>query len=107
LPWIIVISLYSGQRIGAILNLHWDRIDLKNKLINWQYKKTTKKRRIKQPMPDEVALFLTYLKKYGSGYLFERAGKPMEDIGQGLDKALKIVNIKNVTPHTLKHTAIT
>lgn len=108
LPWFILISLYSGQRKMAVLNLTWDRVDLQRGLINWQYGKETNKRRPKQPMPDELKMFLGYLSRYGTrGFVLNRGGKGIQDIRRGLSAALKRANIDGCTPHTLKHTAIT
>jgi integrase len=108
LPWFILISLYSGQRKQAVLSLTWDRVDLDNGTIDWQYGRETKKRRIRQPMPDELKMFLKYLSRYGTdGYVLNIKGRKIGDIRKGLEAALTNAKINNATPHTLKHTAIT
>lgn len=108
LPWFILISLYSGQRKGAVLNLTWDRVDLERGLINWEYTKASKKRRPIQPMPDELRMFLGYLSGYGTdGPVLKLAGRKIKDIKRGFKSAMDAAGIKNASPHTLKHTAIT
>lgn len=108
LPWFILISLYSGQRKGAVLNLTWDRVDLENGKINWQYGIRTNKRRPKQPMPDELKMFLRYISRYGTrGFVLHKDGEKLGEIKKALSGALKRAKIKDVTPHTLRHTAVT
>lgn len=108
LPWFIIISLYTGQRKQAVLNLTWDRVDLDNGKINWQYGRATNKRRPRQPMPDELKMFLHYLQRYGThGFVLSINGSNIGDIRKSLSTALKLAGIEGVTPHTLKHTAIT
>lgn len=108
LQWFIILSLYSGQRKQAVLNLTWDRVDLQNGKINWQYGKKTNKRRPVQPMPDELKMFLRYLRCYGTqGFVLHIDGAQIGEIKKSLSTALKRAGIENATPHTLKHTALT
>lgn len=105
--WFIFLSLHTAQREGAVLNLHWDRIDLERGKINWQYGKKTNKRRPKQPMTDEIKSLMRYLARYGNGYALHRDGRPMQKIYRGVEAAYKRAGIEGASPHTLKHTAIT
>lgn len=108
LQWFIVLSLYSGQRKQAVLNLTWDRVDLKHGKINWQYGQRTNKRRPLQPMPDEIRMFLRLLSRYGTrGFVLNNDGKKIGDIKKSLSTALKRAKIKGASSHTLKHTGIT
>lgn len=108
LPWFILLSLYSGQRMRAILNLTWDRVDLDRGLINWQYGRSTNKRRPHQPMPDELRMFLWYLKKYGTtGYVLNNHGAPVICLKEGFKTSVERAGIPHASPHTLKHTSIT
>lgn len=108
LPWFILLSLYSGQRKQAVLNLTWDRVDLDKGLINWQYGKRTNKRRPRQPMPDELKMYLRYLSQYGTrGFVLHIDGRQIGDIKKSLSTALKQAGITKASSHTLKHTSIT
>lgn len=108
LPWFILLSLYSGQRKKAVLNLTWDRVDLENGRINWQYGIRTNKRRPHQPMPDELKMFLRYLTAYGTrGFVLHIDGERIGDIKKSLSTALKRAGIEGASAHTLKHTALT
>lgn len=108
LPWFILLSLYSGQRRGAVLGLTWDRVDLERGTINWQYGKKTNKRRPMQPMPDELWMFMRYLSRHGTqGHVLTYRGMKMGRVNRSLSTALKLAGIDGVSPHTLKHTAIT
>lgn len=109
LPWFILISLYTGQRLRSVLNLTWDRVDLENGTINWQYGRATNKRRPKQPMPDELKMFLRYLKRRGTknGYVLHIDQEPIKNIKRGLKTSMRNAGIENASAHTLKHTALT
>lgn len=109
LPWFIVISLYSGQRKQAVLSLTWDRVNLETGKINWEYGRTTNKRRPMQPMPYELWMFLRYLSAYGKpgGYVLHIDQAKIGDVRTGLRYALKEAKISRASAHTLKHTALT
>ena len=108
LPWFIVLSLYSGQRKEAVLALTWDRVDLERGLIDWQYGKRTNKRRPMQPMPDELKLFLRLIqRRKANGLVLSYKGCKIDRVTRSLATALRGTKIKDVTPHTLKHTALT
>lgn len=108
LPWFILLSLYSGQRMRAVLNLTWDRVDLERGLINWQYGRATNKRRPRQPMPDELKMFLRFLHKYAThGYVLHKNGRQVLSVKNGFKASVDAAKIVHASPHTLKHTAIT
>lgn len=109
LAWFIILSLYSGQRKSAVLNLTWDRVDLDNGKINWQYGKKTNKRRPNQPMPDALRMFMRYLSRYSTaqGYVLHRDGHRIGRVTKSLATALKTAKIEKASTHTLKHTALT
>lgn len=107
LRWFILLSLYSGQRRDAVLKLTWDRVDLERGTINWQYGKKTNKRRPRQPMSDALWSFMRYLQSYGNHYVLHRNGEVLGRVNKGLGVAYSEAKIKDASPHTLKHTAIT
>ncbi len=131
-----VLSVYSGARIGEVLGLSWDDIDLKNSIIHIRHSlnlnrterkyelgptKTGKCRDI--PILPEVIAVLKWHKvkqaeeklQIGKGYnmsnmLFcDCAGSYLKSatVRDELRKVIALLNIgKNVTPHTLRHTFV-
>lgn len=124
LPLFILIALYTGARKEAILSLRWPQVDLENRRINFAkpgVRKTTKGR-ARIPIPDRLMPFLRYARKRGSdtGFVIHDKGAPIKDIGgawtgtknaDGKDvqpgsfgNACKRAGLKDVSPHTLRHT---
>ncbi|OUS19120.1 hypothetical protein A9Q95_15875 [Rhodobacterales bacterium 59_46_T64] len=72
----------------------------------------TKKRREPHRIPGKIMLALERWERLfpEQEYLVEHPrspGRPVGDIGQALDGACKRLGIERITPHGLKHTAIT
>ncbi len=111
LPLFILIALYTGRRAEAILSLRWSKIDLKAKTINFEIegRAPTKKRRGICRIADELLPHLEEAKRRGSdlGPVLHIGGRPIKSINKGFAAACRRADIENVTPHTLKHTAIT
>jgi integrase len=58
-------------------------------------------------MSDAFRSFMLYLGRYGNHYVLHRNGEPLKRLNKGLGVAYEQANIKDASPHTLKHTAIT
>ncbi len=126
----ILISIATAARKEAVLSLKWDQVyiprpeDLPKDVRLMDYK-TAKvngnatinfgegrgnKRRPKMPVGNNW-LLMNYLVFGGAKdqpYVISYRGKPVKDIKNGLAKVVGEAGIKKkVTPHTLKHTAIT
>jgi integrase len=111
MPLFIFIGLYTGRRKEAILSLRWPQIDLDAKLIDFEIagRSRTKKRRGRIPIPDRLLPHLIRARRRGSdlGPVLHINGKPIGNIKKGFTAACRRAGIDGVTPHTLKHTAIT
>lgn len=111
LTWFIVLSYYSGQRKEAVLSHTWDQIDLKGGIIDWQPagRAQTNKRRPKQPMDCRIRLFYKLLARRGTdnGYVLHRNQKQIKDIKKSFAGAVRRAGLRHMTPHILRHTAIT
>lgn len=113
LPLYILIGLYTGARKSAILSLKWSQVDLELGKIDFNpvgVKKTSKKKVRGQPIPDRLKSALVRAKKRGdeNGYVIHRNGKMIKDIGDSksgsFGTTVKKVGLKDVSPHTLRHT---
>jgi integrase len=110
LPLFILLSVYTGRRVGAVLDLRWHQINLETGMIDFRQKskgETTKKRgRIKAPKSLIAHLRRARLRGVDLGYVIHNGNsKRIDDPGKGFDGARDRVGLgEDVTPHTLKHT---
>ena len=111
LPLYILIGLYTGARKEAILSLQWSQVDMNHAVIDFHVPGTTrtKKRRARPPIPETLMTFLRLAKRRsnGSGTVIAYKGKAVGDIKKSFAAACRSAGISDVTPHTLRHTAIT
>lgn len=111
---IIYTALYTGLRLGNILNLKWDNIDFINRTINITVKDRTKDggKNLSVPMIDKLADILNTLPRcseYVFTYKEKRIGK-IETAWHNVfykphTKELKNPDLKYINFHTLRHTA--
>jgi integrase len=91
---ILLTGYYTGMRKGEILNLTWNRVDLRNRVIRLEAGDTKDNEARNIPICDE----LFYILKTGGqiirkvedeNHVFLYKGKPLTDIRNGLRKACK------------------
>ena len=109
----ILISVATAARKEAVLTLTWDQITIgsysKPMLIDFGAG-SGNKRRPKIPVPSNFRLWtLLTLPKKHRHYVITYRGEPIEDVKDGFANVLRDAGIKDkrVTPHNMKHTAIT
>lgn len=105
----ILLGLYTGARSRAILDLTWDRVDMERRLIDYRLPgRITKKRRVVVPISKRIypALKLAHAMRR-TDYVIEFGGKAVRQIRGGFTLACKRAGVKDVIPHTLRHTAAT
>lgn len=111
---IIYTALYTGMRLGNILNLKWENVDFINRTINITVKDRTKEggKNLSIPMIEKLANILIALPKC-SEYVFTFKGKRIGKIEtawhnvfyKSHTKELKNPELKYINFHTLRHTA--
>jgi integrase len=109
LPLYILIGLYTGARPGAILALRWPQVDLEAGRIDFApigTRRTSKRKVRGQPIPRRLMTFLRLAKKRGTdlGYVIHDSGASIKDIGGSFGGACIRAGLRDVTPHTLRHT---
>jgi integrase len=122
LPLYVLISLYTGQRKGAVLSLRWPQIDLVKALVNFATPGTrrTNKRRALQPIAMKLLRRLRVAHAHAAlqaraelgeahptGYVIHENGVGLNDAKNALAAACKLAGLADVTPHTLRHTCCT
>jgi integrase len=106
------IALYTGARHRAVLQLTWDRVDLKDGWLDFNVPgvEVTKKRRPVAPINFKLARALRAARPTGSNsqrHVIGSKPEPMSAVWVAFRSACKRAKLKDVTPHTLKHTMIT
>ena len=105
----ILIAGTTGARKGAILDLTWDRVDIDRRRIDFNHpdKAPNNKRRTIVPISRDVANMLQRAKDMAeSDHVIEYCGRPVLDIKKGFANAVKSAGLSGVSPHVLKHSAI-
>lgn len=111
----ILIALYTGTRKDAILRMAfapnmrggWFDLDRGIMFRKSDEERATKKRRTPAPIPRQLLAHLRRWHRMGSVWAVEYNGAPVLDVKRGFASAVSAAKLDGVTPHTLKHTAIT
>lgn len=102
----IMISLYTGRRMAAVLDLTWLQVDLDAGLIRFAQEAETKKRRGRARMPRQLWAAMRRWQDGTPNVVHYRGGR-IDSIKTGVRRAAERAGLDGVSPHVLKHTAIT
>lgn len=105
----IIVSIYTGRRASAVLDLTWPRVDLDAGLIRFrgEGQAETNKRRGRIRIPRQLRGHLHRWKRRHGTHVVMFGGKPVASVKTGIRRAAERAGLEGVTPHVLKHTAIT
>jgi integrase len=104
------LALFTGSRSTAILELTWDRVDLKRKRIAYHVPGAveTKKGRSTVTIGPNLVRALTHAKRHtNSAFVITSRGEPCARIVRGFRENMDALGFTDVTPHTLRHTFAT
>lgn len=103
----IVLLLGTAGRVGAILDLEWDRVDFDRGTINLRIADSaTRKGRAVVPMNGMTSAALQTAHDAAlSDYVVEYAGDRVKSIRKGFQNACERAKLEGVTIHTLRHSA--
>jgi integrase len=110
-----LISLYTGTRRDAVLRMGfepntvggWFDMDRGIMYRRGDGERQTKKRRPPAPIPRQLLGHLRRWKASGALWAVEYRGGRVGSIKRAFAHSVNAAGLDNVTPHTLKHTAIT
>lgn len=115
----IRLAIYTGARRTAILQLAWDRVDLKSGTVDFRLPGIThsRKRRAVTGLPARLLASLRRLHKRQPGECVIQYDNSRDDEGNGTRRPVKSIRrafrlvaaaagLPHVTPHVLKHTAV-
>lgn len=103
----IELMLSTAGRIGAILELTWDRVDLESGSIDLAKTGTGRRKgRAHVAMTRSIRATLQTAQRAAlTDHVVEWAGRPVKSIKRGFAKAVADAGLEDVTPHVLRHTA--
>ncbi|RJE82967.1 tyrosine-type recombinase/integrase [Paracoccus onubensis] len=103
----MLLMLTTAGRIGALLELTWDRVDFDRRLIKLATNDIgPKKGRATVPMNDTLMAALKSAQETAlSRYVIEWGGGQVKSIKTGFNAAVKRAGIAHCTPHDLRRTA--
>lgn len=103
----ILLMLTTAGRVGAILDLKWERVDFDRGQINLRADLAgPRKGRAVVPMNNTLRAALTQAKEAAmSDFVVEWAGGPIKSIRKGFMRAVEAAGLEGVSPHVLRHTA--
>ena len=106
----VQIALHTAARSGAILALTWDRVDFDGATLDFRVpgRRLTRKRRVQAPINDTLmAVLRAAHETRACEFVVEWGGEPVKRIKNGFAAAAQRAGFDDVTPHTLRHTAVT
>lgn len=103
----ILLMLTTAGRVGAVLELTWDRVDLDRGQIDLRLDADgPRKGRAVVPINATLrAALISAAEAALSDYVVEYAGQRVGDIKKGFSGACARAGLNGVTPHTCRHTA--
>lgn len=103
----IRLMLTTAARVSAVLDLTWDRVDLKRRQIDLRLDaEGPRKGRAVVPINDSLMGALKVARSDAQcDHVIEWHSKPVAQIRNGFVKACKLAGLDGVSPHVLRHTA--
>jgi integrase len=108
LPLFILLGIYTGARMGAILELRFTQIDFEAGKIDFNPpgRDETDKGRAIIPIPRRLMFFLRKAKERSGelGFVVNRNGKQIKNPRRAFNTAARRAGLVDVNRHTLRHT---
>lgn len=105
----ITLSLTTAARSSALFSLTWDRVDFERRIIHLPLGSDADeqmKRRARVPMNKRAYRYLRVLQATATcRFVIEWGGTGIKSVKTGFNSACARAGLKDVTPHTLRHTA--
>jgi|GEM_PF-4144451 len=105
LPLFILLALYTGSRSGAILDLKWTQVDLKNDIIDFRPSKNSQTKGYSiVPIPPKLKHFLERAPQ-NDVHVLHNKGHKIKSVKTSFESIRKQAGLQGtVTPNTLRHT---
>ena len=107
---VLITAYYTAMRKGEILNLKWDRVDVRAGFIRLRPEETKTREGRSIPLNPILTKMLQEIKvRYFHGFVFTRNGEPINGLGSFKDdfqKTCREAGIDNFHFHDLRHVCI-
>lgn len=108
----ILLAIYTGSRSKNIFELGWDQIDLDSGTLSRQRMGVRQQSKKRAPPVRMGRRLIAHLKRWkaldmGAEFVVAFDGNPIKEIRRSLRNAVKRAGLRNVTPHTMRHTRAT
>lgn len=104
----VILGLKTGSRSGVLLKLEWSWIDLERGIMNRRAPRETESNKRTPPVRlgrSTVRLLRRWRAKDGKvKHVVHYDGKPIKKLRRSFAAACKTAKLKDVSPHTLRHT---
>lgn len=103
----VTLALATGARMGAILDLTWERVDFEHETIDFMpagRDKTNKRRTVVRMAPKAREALLEARKGALSDHVIEYGGKQVASVKRAISAAAKRAGVP-CSPHVFRHTA--
>jgi integrase len=107
---ILLTAYHLGQRLGEIVNLTWDRVDFKRRIITLRSvdTKTSNPRQLPMTAPVMTVLAdLSRLRELAHNHVFVYKRNPLREVRTSFKTACKKAGIEDLRFHDLRHCAAT
>lgn len=102
----IALAIWTGARMGALLELTWDMIDEERMLIFWPKGTANKRRPVVTPINEPLGLALSVAAFIGdSEYVVSWNGKQIDTPRRAFSRAADAAGVEDVTIHDMRRTA--
>lgn len=102
---IVQVALNTGMRLGEILKLRWEHVDLANNMLTVVSSNAKNARRRDIPINATLqSVFKSMARPISGGFVFGKDGKQRTDIRVGMNNALRRCKIRDFHFHDLRHT---
>lgn len=108
----VAVALFSAQRVAAVVNLTWDRVDFANGIVDFRDDSLSmadrRKGRATLPLTGQLRKLLERRRAVKQGdFVFQLAGRPLAGVSREFKIACEKAGVEGATLHTLRHTAAT